>query len=82
MFNEKSFRQWAARVARSEDYEVIPLPFGISGVARAGDSMVHDPDHLDERYRLSVVRPLALSLLPTIKEKVRQWEDEDEGVTS
>ena len=55
--------------------EMIFLPVSIPGVGRAGDCIVSDPDHPDERYRLTAVRSLDASTLPAIKETVRQWED-------
>ena len=55
--------------------EIIRLPVGIPGIGRAGDCVVHDPDHTDPRFRLSNVHPLDLDHLAEIKEKVREWEE-------
>ena len=55
--------------------ESIRLPVGIPGVGRAGDIIVHDPDHTDPRFRLSNVHPLDLDRLEEIRGKVREWAD-------
>ena len=59
----------------SKTAERIRLPIGIPGIGRAGDCVVHDPDHPDPRFRLSNVHPLDLDRLEEIKDKVRAWED-------
>ena len=80
MSHEKSIRQWAARIAKSENYELIHLPCGLSEVGRAGDSVVSDPDHPDEAFRLTVVRPIDPDLLWGIREDVFEWFDKNREV--
>ena len=64
--------------------EIIRLPVGIPGIGRAGDQIVHDPDHPDPRFRLSNVHPLDLDRLGEIKDKVREWGEaaKEKGVVS
>ena len=53
-----------------KEAEIIRLPVGIPGVGRAGDNIVSDPDHPDERYRLTAVRSLDAYTLPALKERL------------
>ena len=64
--------------------ERIRLPIGIPGIGRAGDIIVHDPNHRDPRLRLSSVHPLDLDRLGEIKDKVREWGEaaKEKGVAS
>ena len=65
----------ALSVAEKKPAEIIRLPVGIPGIGRAGDQIVHDPDHPDPRFRLSNVHPLDLDRLEEIRETVREWAD-------
>ena len=59
----------------SKNAEIIRLPIGLPGIGRAGDIIVHDPNHRDPRLRLSSVHPLDLDRLVEIRETVREWAD-------
>ena len=55
--------------------EIIRLPVGIPGIGRAGDHVVHRPDHPNPQFRLTNVHPLNLDRLEEIRGKVREWEE-------
>ena len=50
--------------------EIIRLPFGIPGVGREGDCIVHDPDHPDPKFRLVRFSSLDVEMLPLIRERI------------
>ncbi len=58
-----------------KDVERIKLKYDITGIGRAGDYLIHIPDHANPSLRLVRVHPMDEARLPEIKEKVQQEED-------
>ena len=57
----RDLRLWARRISKCEEARAIDLPVGISGVGRAGDTVIYDPEEPNERHRLVVMRSLDAS---------------------
>ena len=66
------------KTAESEkNAEVIHLKSDIAGVGRAGDTIVHNPDHPNPALRLCRVIPLDADLLSAVKEHAASAEPQE-----
>ena len=61
--------------ASRENAEVIRLTVDIDGVGRAGDAIIHTPDHPKRSLRLCHVHPIDVARLPEIRERIAAQGD-------